>query len=144
MIDICLMIISFIFFWIFGFFIHEIGHYLGARLTGGNAKIRIWFYKNIIPSMETIPSGTYNRPIFLISGGIFTCVLYMIFILISQNIYIMYPCFIIGYINLIYAYYETAYIDVWSRDKYMFFHYVLYAVVFLILNGVLFLVGAIA
>jgi len=58
------MIISFISLWIIGFIIHEVGHWLGAVLTGGSAKIKFWLYKGFIPSMKTYPEGTYNRLIF--------------------------------------------------------------------------------
>ena len=82
MIDIITMIVSFVFFWCAGFFLHEVGHWLGAVLTGGSAKIKIWFYKGFIPSMKCIPSGEYNRSVMLWMGGLTTTLVYYLLITI--------------------------------------------------------------
>ena len=136
MINILSMIISFIGLWILGAFIHEIGHWLGAVLTGGSAKIKFWLYKGFIPSMKTYPEGTYNRLIFLYAGGFFTWLVYFIGMILTDNCYIEYPLFVIALINLVYASYEMSYIDRWDIDKYMKYHYILYLICFIGFTGI--------
>ena len=46
------LIISFIIVWCVGFYLHELMHYLEAKRQGCDAKIRLWLYKDIIPSLE--------------------------------------------------------------------------------------------
>jgi hypothetical protein len=131
-----LMICSFAFFWCFGFLIHEVGHWLGAVLTGGSAKIKFWLYKGFIPSMKTHPSGDYNRLIFLYAGGFFTYLIYFIGIVLTNNYYIEYPLFVVGLTNIMYASYEINFIDEWNIDKYMKWHYVLYLICFIGFTGI--------
>lgn len=134
--NIPLMIISYIAFWCLGFFLHEVGHVWAARLTGGDGKIKIWFYKGIIPSMKTHLYGNYNRDITLIMGGTFTCMLYYLTMLFfTNNHYITFPLYSIGTVNLVYAIYEYKYLRIWDIDKYMKYHYYLYLIVILITTG---------
>ena len=124
-------IIAFIVLWIISFCMHEFGHVLGALLSGGNAKIKIWKYKKL-PSMMTVPYGTINRTRFLFMGGFSAFILYGILFLLSESSALRYSFFTIGSIQLVYAFYETLLKDKLTLDDYMKYHYVLYGIVWFI------------
>jgi hypothetical protein len=143
MINIFYMIVTFICLWIIGFVLHEFGHILGARLTGGNGRIKFWMYKGI-PSLKVIFSGDYHRPTALISGGLTTGIVYLISAILTDNPYLLYPLLTIGFINALYSLYELVFIDEISINKYMIGHYVLYIVVGLFITGLCYLDGMFA
>ena len=134
MINIFLMLGSFILLWIVSMVIHEIGHVLGAKLTGGNARIEFWNWYDI-PSMRVTPFGNYDDEVFKIAGGAFAFFVYIIPIVIPNlPIYLYYPLFTIAIIQGIYGIYEWNFLGKIKMDNYMKWHYVLYFVVWLFLT----------
>jgi len=100
---------------------------------GGTAEIEIGFYewkKLKIPTMCCYCSNAKNYDLVALAGGLYSGILLMIVAAVWYFIYmpIFVAAFLVGFVNLGYCLYEWKYLYIWSRDKYMKYHYLLYAV----------------
>ncbi len=142
--DWILFIVVLVISWITAFALHEIGHYLTAIKLGGKANIKLWFYKNIIPSLITYHSGVKKADLWLVKlfGGMTTALVFIpigLIMLLIINPALGHAILLPGLVNFFYSFYETLLLGKVKLDTYMVGHYILYAIViisyFIIFRG---------
>jgi len=137
-------IILLIVLWFPAFYLHERCHKWEAKRQGTDSYIKFWWHKiwHIpIPSMQCIPTDPLkNRYLFYLSGG-----LYSGLILLSLGILLFFieslsdTLVLLGSVNVVYSLYEVILLPMvhdgkLSMKNYMRWHYVLFAVVLIVVG----------
>ena len=145
-IEIVYGIVAFALLWVIAFVLHEFYHVLeGLRQGGTDGRIIVTKHKNI-PSMNATCNNLKNYELFAYAGGILTGITYLVLSIpfvtkMCSFLPIEIPLVTIGLVNLVYGVYEGRTLYKWNKDKYMFWHYIVYGVVImicLIVYGVLY------
>lgn len=119
--------------WVLSFIVHEIGHYISAKKLGGNARIKFWVFKKVLPSLKTLYWDVNKKDEWLVKlfGGMTAALAFipigLLMLLISPEI--AHAILLPGCINLFYSFYEMYYLGNIEFDRYMIGHYILYAIV---------------
>lgn len=141
MINLMLLIPIFILLWIVSMIIHEVGHVIGAKLTGGDAHIEFWSWYDI-PSLHTVVTKECDDDFFKFSGGMFAFFVYMLASFLTVwNPYLFYSFFTIGGIQGFYSIYELLLLGKVKMNTYMKWHYVLYLVLWIIFTYMFYVGG---
>lgn len=131
-INLFILILTFLVIWILGFLGHEYCHLIEARRHGKDGWIEIGSYKGI-PTFSVYFYGEVPDSVYY-AGGIYSGIIYLLMSLIGM-IFIYtwgFPfvssLFTVGIVNIFYGMYEGKYINELDTDEYMKYHYILYAI----------------
>ena len=119
--------------WVLSFVLHEIGHYVAAKKLGGDAEIKYWTFKKILPSLKTLYWGVNKKDVWLVKlfGGMTTALVFIPIglLMLLINPAIAHAILLAGCVNLFYSFYEMLLLGNIKLNAYMIGHYILYAIV---------------
>lgn len=122
--------------WVLSFVLHEIGHYVTAKKLGGDAEIKYWMFKKILPSLKTLYWDVDKKDKWLVKlfGGMTTALIFIPIglLMLLFNPAIAHAILLPGFINLFYSFYEMLLLGNIKLNAYMIGHYILYAIIIIV------------
>ena len=131
-INLLILLVSFLVIWTLGFLLHEWCHLFEARRHGMDGWISIGRYMGI-PTFSVYFYGETPTSVYY-AGGVYSGLIYLLISLIgipflyTWGFPIVASLFTVGIVNLFYGIYEGMFIEKLNTDSYIKYHYILYGI----------------